>query len=131
MLTKFKTKLSERFHLKDMGSLKYFLGIEVARSDEGIFLFQRKYALDIIEETGLLGSKPVLTPIEQNQKLASHDGPVFDDPTAYRSLVGRLVYLSTTRPELCYSMHLLSQFMKAPRVANWEATSRVVRFLKS
>lgn len=130
MLTKFKAKLSERFHMKDMGKLKYFLGIEVARSEEGIFISQRKYALDIIKETGLLGCKPALTPIEQNHNLASDDGLLYDDPTQYRRLVGRLVYLSNTRPDLCYAIHLLSQFMKAPHVAHWEAALRVVRFLK-
>ena len=129
-LTKFKAYLGKCFHMKDLGKLKYFLGIEVARSAEGIYISQRKYVLDIIAETGLLGSKPVSTPMEQNHKLASDDGPLLSDPKKYRRLVGRLVYLSISRPELCYSIHILSQFMQAPTEAHWEGALRVVRFLK-
>ena len=91
---------------------------------------QRKYALDIVDDCGLLGAKPVSIPIEQNHHLASDDGPLHSDPKQYRRLVGRLVYLSITRSELCYAIHLLSQFMEAPHVAHWEAALHVVRFLK-
>ena len=94
------------------------------------FLSQRKYVLDIVGETGLLGSKPAGTPMEQNHKLASDDGPMFSDPGQYRRLIGRLVYLAISRPELSYSIHLLSQFMKAPREDHWHAAIRVVKFLK-
>lgn len=129
-LAKFKAYLGKCFHMKDLGKLKYFLGIEVARSAEGIYISQRNYVLDIVIETGLLGSKPVSTPMEQNHHLASDDGPLLADPQKYRRLVGRLVYLSISRPELCYSIHILSQFMQAPTEAHWEGALRVVRFLK-
>lgn len=114
----FKTYLSDCFHMKDLGVLKYFLGIEVARGPDGIFLCQRKYALDIITETGLLGAKPVSFPLEQNHNLALTDGPFLDDPERYRRLVGRLIYLSATRPELSYAVHVLAQFMQQPREAH-------------
>lgn len=107
------------------------MGIEVARGPAGIYLCQRKYTLDIISETGLLGVKPVSFPLEQNHKLALAEGEPLSNPSPYRRLVGRLIYLSTTRPELSYAIHILSQFMAAPKPAQWEAALRVVRYLKN
>ncbi|XP_021739434.1 uncharacterized protein LOC110705810 [Chenopodium quinoa] len=129
-LRAFKAYLSDCFHMKDLGTLKYFLGIEVARSSSDLFLCQRKYTLDIISEAGLLGSKPVGFPMEQNHKLGLANGPLLDDPEPCRRLVGRLIYLVVTRPDLAYFVHILSQFMHAPRTGHWEAALRVVRYLK-
>ncbi|KAH9689130.1 retrovirus-related pol polyprotein from transposon RE1 [Citrus sinensis] len=126
----FKMYLSDCFYMKDLGPLKYFLGIEVARNPTGIFLSQRKYVLDIISEAGLLGAKPAPFPLEPNHQLALAEGLYFSDPAKYRRLVGRLIYLSATRPELSYSVHLLSQFMQQPRERHWDAALRVVRYLK-
>ena len=130
-LSSFKGYLSTCFHMKDLGKIKYFLGLEVSRSDEGIFLSQRKYALEIIKETGMLGSKPVNFPMEQRHELGRDKSPFLTNPSRYRRLVGRLLYLLITRPDITFSVHALSQFMQAPREAHWEAALRVVRFLKS
>ncbi|XP_019153677.1 PREDICTED: uncharacterized protein LOC109150214 [Ipomoea nil] len=86
-LKTFKTYLNDCFHMKDLSSLIYFLGIEVAHSASGLFLCQRKYTLDITSEAGLLGAKPVSAPIEENHKLGLASGPIFSNPTAYRRLV--------------------------------------------
>lgn len=129
-LNKFKEYLCECFHMKDLGKLKYFLGIEVGRGDEGFLLTQRKYALDLISDVGLLGSKPAATPMEQHHKLALDKSPYLRDAEQYRRLVGRLIYLSITRPDISYPVHILSQFMKAPRELQWAAAMRVVRYLK-
>lgn len=102
----------------------------MARSAEGMVLSQRKYALDIISEAGLLGAKPAEFTIEQNHRLGMAQGDVLADPGSYRRLVGRLIYLTITRPELCYSVHILSQFMQEPWSEHWEAALRVVRYLK-
>ncbi|CAH9079543.1 unnamed protein product [Cuscuta epithymum] len=129
-ISSFKSYLNTCFHMKDLGILKYFLGIEVARSPSGIFLTQRKYALDIITETGLLGAKPASSPIEQNHGLSNATGTPLSDPESYRRLVGRLIYLAVTRPDITYSVHILSQFMQNPLNEHWSATLRVVRYLK-
>jgi hypothetical protein len=127
---RFKNYLSHCFHMKDLGKLKFFLGIEVARNSDGIFFCQRKYALDILSEVGLLGSKLAKTPLEQNHKLALTESDDVDDPARYRQLVGRLIYLTITRSELSYCVHILAQFMHQPSKAHWEAAVKVVRYLK-
>ncbi|KAK3039372.1 hypothetical protein RJ639_027621 [Escallonia herrerae] len=80
----FKKYLNDCFKLKDLGPLKYFLGIEAARGPRGLFLSQRKYALDILSESGLSASKPAAFPMEQNHGLALTSGPLLSDPGPYR-----------------------------------------------
>jgi len=126
----FKAYLHECFSIKDLGVLNYFLGIEVARGPQGLFLCQRKYALEIINECGLKGAKPIAVPMEENHKLALPTGKLLDDPTTYRRLVSRLIYLTLTHPDLTCAVHVLSQFMQSPRVEHMEAANRVVRYLK-
>lgn len=127
----FKQYLKRCFHMKDLGSLKYFLGLELARGATGLFICQRKYTLDILNECKMLDCKPSSFPMEQNQKLALDTGQLFSNPPRYRRLVGRLIYLTITRPEITYSVHILSQFMQAPRQAHWDAAMHVLRYLKS
>jgi len=87
-------------------------GIEVARSPNGIFLCQRKYALDIITEVGLLGAKPATTPCEKNHKLGSAIGSFLSDPATYCRLVGRLIYMCFTRPYLTYCVQVYLNLCK-------------------
>ncbi|CAL8150564.1 unnamed protein product [Prunus armeniaca] len=124
-----KAFLHRHFHIKDLGDLKYFLGIEVSRSKQGIFLSQRKYALEILKDAKLLGAAPVDFPMEKGLKL-SDKGELLKDPAQYRRLVGRLIYLTITRPDITYSVHVLSRFMHAPRKPHMEAALRILRYLK-
>lgn len=103
--------------MKDLGPLQYFLGVEVAHRPSGIFLTQHKYALEIVSEVGMSDANPIAFPLEQYHKLPLAEGPYLDDPEKYRRLVGRLIYLYFTRPELTYSVHVLSQFMQNPKEA--------------
>ena len=129
-IQRFKNYLKTCFKMKYLGKLKYFLGLEIARGLDGIFISQRKYALDIIAECGMLGDKPAPVPTELNHKLALVKGRPLLDPSKYRRLVGRLIYLTFTCPELGYIVHILSQFMQKPQEDHWIAVLRVVRYLK-
>lgn len=126
----FKAYLSTCFHMKDLGALKYFLGLEVARSPQGIYLCQRKYTLEIVTECGLLGCRPAGSPMDQNHKLSSAQGDLLADPEQYRRLTGRLIYLLATRSDLAHSVHILSQFMQQPREEHWPAALKTFRYLK-
>ena len=126
----FKNYLASCFKMKDLGAVKYFLGIEVSRSSKGFYLSQRKYAMEIVSEAGLLGSKPASFPLEQNHKLALSESPLLRHLEQYRRMIGRLIYLSATRPDLTYCVHVLAQFMQTPREDHWQAALRVVRYIK-
>ncbi|XP_019242282.1 PREDICTED: uncharacterized protein LOC109222371, partial [Nicotiana attenuata] len=91
--------------MKDSGRLKYFLGVEVSKSSEGIFLSQRKYALDIISVVGLLGAKPVGVPLEQNHRVVLAGGRALDDPERYRRLIDRPI-ICVSLDQKCLTMFI-------------------------
>ncbi|KAH9696165.1 retrovirus-related pol polyprotein from transposon RE1 [Citrus sinensis] len=122
--------LAAEFEMKDLGQLKYFLGIEVARSKSGIFLSQRKYVLDLLTETGMLDCKPAETPMEMNHKLGILPNQTPTDKGRYQRLVGRLIYLSHTRPDITYAVSIVSQFMHSPSEEHMDAVYRILRYLK-
>lgn len=111
----FKHFLSSRFKLKDLGPLKYFLSIEVARSHKGVSICQRHYTLKLLKEIGILGSKPRIIPLDPSHKLKNEDDDLLYDPISYKRLIGKLIYLTITRPDLSFAVHKLSQFMDKPR----------------
>uniref|UniRef100_A0A2N9GD96 Reverse transcriptase Ty1/copia-type domain-containing protein n=1 Tax=Fagus sylvatica TaxID=28930 RepID=A0A2N9GD96_FAGSY len=111
-----KRFLGQHFEMKDLGPLNYFLGLEVSSSSDGYYLTQAKYTSDLISRAGITDSKIIDTPIEYNNRLNTHDGEPLPDATLYRQLVGSLVYLTVTRPDISYAVHIVSQFMAAPRL---------------
>ncbi|KAA0049857.1 Beta-galactosidase [Cucumis melo var. makuwa] len=130
-ISQLKQKMGDEFEIKDLGNLKYFLGMEVARSKEGISVSQRKYTLDLLTETGMLGCRPADTPIEFSCKLGNSDDQVPVDKEQYQRLVGKLIYLSHTRPDISFAVSVVSQFMQAPYEKHMEAVNRILRYLKN
>ncbi|CAL1374616.1 unnamed protein product [Linum trigynum] len=131
VISQVKAFLHHRFSIKDLGTLKYFLGIEVARSPDGIVLSQRKYALDILADSGMMAARPSGFPMEQNHNLTRPTEERLADAHAYRRLIGRLLYLTITRPDIAYSVNLLSQFVQSPSPDHMAAAHRVLRYLKA
>ncbi|XP_031279030.1 uncharacterized protein LOC116137478 [Pistacia vera] len=135
-----KEHLNKHFRIKDLGEPKYFLGIEIARSPTGISLSERKYVLELVSDSGLSACKPSIIPLEQNIKLTSQqydsettfseNDPLLQDPSPYQRLVGRLIYLTVTRPDISYAVHILSQFMHQPKQSHMDATIKVLKYLK-
>jgi hypothetical protein len=125
-----KSILDSLFTIKDLGLLKYLLGIEVAHSKLGISLCQPKYCLDLHDDTDCLGSKPLSTLSDSSVKLHSDSSAPFEDVPAYRRLVGRLLYLNNTRPDITFITQQLSQFLSKPTQAHHSAALRVLKYLK-
>ncbi|RVX15359.1 Retrovirus-related Pol polyprotein from transposon TNT 1-94 [Vitis vinifera] len=130
-IQKLKQHIFTHFQTKDLGKLKYFLGIEIAQSSSGVVLSQRKYALDILEETGMLDCKPIDTPMDPNVKLVPGQGEPLGDPGRYRRLVGKLNYLTITRPDISFPVSVVSQFLQSPCDSHWDTVIRILRYIKS
>ena len=101
--------------MKDLHEPHYFLGIEVIRTPVGILISQRHYVLNLLYKFGLTECKPVSTPLDRNLKIDADSGTAVCEPTKYHQLIGSLIYLTITRPDLSYSVGLLSQFIQNPR----------------
>jgi hypothetical protein len=109
-----KKLLKQKFEMKDLGELRYFLGIEVIQSPKGIWLLQRQYALNTLFEYGIMSCKPISIPLEQNVKLSADEGDLVEDTTMYKRIVGSLIYMTITRLDLSYAVGVVNQFMQTP-----------------
>lgn len=124
-----KRMLSSVFHMKDLGDLHYFLGLEIHRSQSGFFVSQQKYTLDLLEEYNLLHTKPLSLPLDIHLKLTPEKGDLLSDSQIYQRLLGRLIYLTITRPDITFAVHLLAQYMQKPTTAHLQAARRLLRYL--
>ncbi|CAN1323872.1 Retrovirus-related Pol polyprotein from transposon TNT 1-94 [Linum perenne] len=122
--------LQDNFKMKELGDLSYFLGLEVTRSTRGILLTQRKYIDDLLLLARHTDCTPCGTPMEHNLKLQQEAGTNVTDVTHYHRLVGSLIYLVSTRPDIAYAVQVVSQFMGNPRQPHLQAVYHILRYLK-
>ena len=122
-----KKRLAEEFEMKDLGLMHYFLGLEVWQSSEGIFLNQGKYAVEILKRFNMLNCKALSTPMDSNLKLLTDDSSELVDVTLYRQIIGSLMYLTNTRPDICFAVNTLSQYLVKPRRVHLVAAKHVMR----
>lgn len=127
-----KEALKSHFMLKDLGSARYFLGLELSRSKQGLSLTHMKYCLQILEDTSFLNCKPVVVHMDPNLKLSKDIGPYLSDEeaTTYRRLIGRLLYLQISRSNISFAVHKLSQFPQKPSEDHLNAAHQLLRYLK-
>ncbi|GKV26996.1 hypothetical protein SLEP1_g36206 [Rubroshorea leprosula] len=125
-----KQFLNNKFEMKDLGVLSYFLRLEVTSFDDGYFLSQTKYASNLISKARLTDNKTASTPLEPNVRLTSMDSSPLADLTRYRQLVESLIYLTTTRPDIAFVVHVVSQFMAMPRSTHYVAVLCIIRYIK-
>ncbi|GKC03714.1 ribonuclease H-like domain-containing protein [Tanacetum coccineum] len=133
-IEKFKVYLKSKFMIKDLGKLKYFLGIEVVDTDKGMCLNQRKYVLDLLSKYGMLAYKRAKTPLMSKLVIsneASGKDPLLENITDYQKLMGKLIYLTNTRLYFFYVVHCLSQFMYSPLTSHLKNVFKILRYLKS
>ncbi|XP_019431293.1 PREDICTED: uncharacterized protein LOC109338488 [Lupinus angustifolius] len=129
-ITKVKQILDITYKIKDLGKLRYFLGLDIARYASSIHLNQRKYVLSLLEESSTLASKTAKTPFEPTTKLQAHEGIPITDPSSYKRLVGKLIYLTISRHDIYYAIQQLNLFMNNPLDNHYKATLRVLHYLK-
>ncbi|XP_033148503.1 uncharacterized mitochondrial protein AtMg00810-like [Brassica rapa] len=130
MIQKFITGLQAHFKLRDLGTAKYFLGLEIARSSKGISVCQRKYILELLSTTGFHGAKTSTIPMDPSIKFLIEEGVPLSDSSSYRKLIGKLMYLHTTRPAISYAVNTLCQFSHAPTDIHLNAAHKVLKYLK-
>lgn len=126
-----KHHLDVTLSIKDLGKLSFFLGIEVGYLPNGIILTQKKFTKELLADAGLTSFKSVVTPLPLHLKLTAEDGDLYTDPTFYRCMVGKLNFLTHTRPDLSYTIQCLSQFLQNPRVQHYQALLHTLHYVAS
>lgn len=130
LVDKFKLDMKKKFEMNDLGKMSYFLGMEVVQSARGIFIHQRKYALEILERFDMQSCKPVHVPLSLGAKFMKEDGEPKVDCSMFRRLVGSLLYLCATRPDIVFYISLISRYMYSPSEKHVRAAKRIPRYIK-
>eukprot|EP00253_Pinus_taeda_P029795 PITA_29795 len=130
LIKSFKSAMKEEFEMTDMGLLRYFLGIEVDQNENGIFISQAKYVNEVLGRFNMQECKAAITPTVMGLKLSKDDSNKDFAPSLYKSIVGSLMYLTATRPDIMFVVSLIFRFMERPKEAHRQAAKRILRYVK-
>ena len=125
----FSEEMKKEFEMSTVQELNYFLGLQVKQWKDGIFIFQEKYAKNLIKRIGLDSKKHASTPMSSSVKLSFDLAGVEVDPTLYRSKIGSLLYLTASRPEIAFSVRVCACFQAAPKESHLTAVKRIIRYV--
>nr|XP_023916639.1 uncharacterized protein LOC112028207 [Quercus suber] len=125
----FSEEMKREFEMSMVEELNYFLGLQVKQREDGIFISQEKYAKNLVKRFGLDLKKHTSTPMSSSAKL-SHDAAGIDvDPTLYRSMIGSLLYLTTSRLDIAFSVGVCARFQATPKESHLTAVKRIIRYI--
>ena len=127
----FVQQMQEEFEMSMVGELTFFLGLQVKQASEGTFISQSKYAKNLVKKFGLESAKPTRTPMGTTVKLTKDEGGVKVDPTLYRSMIGSLLYLTASRPDISYSVGVCARYQGNPMESHVTAVKRIIRYVNS
>ncbi|GJV57875.1 retrovirus-related pol polyprotein from transposon TNT 1-94 [Tanacetum coccineum] len=130
MCDEFAKIMSYKFKMSMMGKMSFFLGLQISQNPRGIFINQSNYAFEIIKKYGMLSSDPVDTPMVDKSKLDEdlHGKPV--DPTHYHDMIGYLMYLTSSRPDLVFAVCMCARYEAKPTKMHLHAVKRIFQYLK-
>lgn len=131
MCLDFEKLMKDKFQMSSIGELTFFLGLQVKQSSEGIFISQDKYVAEILRKFQFADSKIASTPMDPEKPLLKDaDGENVDVHT-YRSMIRSLMYLTSSRPDIMFSVCACARFQVTPKVSHLTAVKRIFRYLKS
>ncbi|GJT32262.1 retrovirus-related pol polyprotein from transposon TNT 1-94 [Tanacetum coccineum] len=130
MCDEFAKIMHDEFEMSMMGELNFFLGLQIKQMEDGIFFNQSKYIKEMLKKFGLKDSKPMKTPMSSDTKLTKDEECESVDSTKYRGMIGSLLYLTASRPDIMFSVCLCARFQEAPKTSHLEAVKRIFRYIK-
>jgi hypothetical protein len=129
LVARFAEDMSREFEMSMTGELQFFLGLQIKQSKEGTFVHQAKYTKDIVRKFKMEDSKAMMTPMSTTTALDAGEKGEHVDQKEYRSMIGSLLYLTATRPDIQFSVCLCAHFQTSPRTSHWQAVKPIFRYL--
>jgi hypothetical protein len=126
----FGKMMSKEFEMSMIGELSFFLGLQIKQLKDGIFISQSKYLKDMLKKFGLENAKPIKTPMATNGHLDLDEGGTMVDQKLFRSIIGSLLYIVASRPDVMFSVCMCARFQASPREIHLKAVKRILRYLK-